>query len=109
VSFLGVLALLFRWQRTPRESTLPAERLFGAMRAGLRYARHSKMLQALLMRAAAFYLPVPRGRYSKQIRHWSLILMLYCPSDFPHSAASRLPENALTRFPSAKSRVRLSR
>lgn len=56
VSFLGVLAVLFRWRRIPRESTLPAERLFGAMRAGLRYARHSKMLQAVLMRAAAFFL-----------------------------------------------------
>lgn len=56
VSFLGVLAVLFRWRRTPRKSTLPAERLFGAMRAGLRYTRHSKMLRAVLVRAAAFFL-----------------------------------------------------
>lgn len=54
VSFLGVLAVLFRWRRIPRESALPAERLFGAMRAGLRYARHSKCYK--LMRAAAFFL-----------------------------------------------------
>lgn len=55
VSFLGVLWVLFGWRRIPRESTLPAERLFSAMRAGLRYVRHSHVLRAVLLRSAAFF------------------------------------------------------
>ena len=41
ISFLGVLAVLFRWQRTPRENALPPEHVLGAMRAGLRYVRYA--------------------------------------------------------------------
>ena len=55
-SFLGVLLVLVRWRRIPHETTLPAERLLGAMRAGLRYARHSPVFQAVLVRTAAFFL-----------------------------------------------------
>lgn len=55
-SFLGVLLVLVRWRRIPHETTLPTERLLGAMRAGLRYARHSPVFQAVLVRTAAFFL-----------------------------------------------------
>jgi predicted MFS family arabinose efflux permease len=55
-SFLGVLLVLVRWRRIPHQTTLPAERLLGAMRAGLRYARHSPVFQAVLVRTAAFFL-----------------------------------------------------
>lgn len=53
-SFLGVLMVLFRWQRPPRASILPAERVLGAMRAGLRYVRHSPALHSVFLRSTAF-------------------------------------------------------
>jgi MFS family permease len=55
VSFLAVIAALKSWQRPPSVSELPAERVFGAVRAGLRYARHSPELRAVLMRGAGFF------------------------------------------------------
>lgn len=55
VSFLAVIAALKRWQRAPSVSELPAERVVGAIRAGLRYARHSPELRAVLIRGAAFF------------------------------------------------------
>ena len=56
LSFLGVLFVLTRWRREPHISNLPAERLVGAMRAGLRYAWHSRPLQAVLIRSGGFVL-----------------------------------------------------
>ena len=56
VSFFGVIIVLARWQRAPAHSTLPAERFFGAMRAGLRYVRQAPQLQAVMVRAAAFFI-----------------------------------------------------
>jgi MFS family permease/quinol monooxygenase YgiN len=56
VSFLAVIAALKNWQSKPRDSELPAERVVGAIRAGLRYARHSPELRAVLARCAAFFL-----------------------------------------------------
>jgi hypothetical protein len=53
-SFLGVLSVLARWRRPREDSTLPAERLLGAMRAGVRYVRHSPALRAVLVRAATY-------------------------------------------------------
>jgi MFS family permease len=55
LSFLAVIAALTIWKRTPKESELPAERVVGAIRAGLRYARHSPELRAVLTRGAAFF------------------------------------------------------
>lgn len=56
LSFSAVIVALRQWQRAPRQSELPAERLFGAMRAGLRYARHSPALRAVLNRGAGFFI-----------------------------------------------------
>jgi MFS family permease len=56
-SFVGVLAAVARWRREPIEARLPPEDLFGAMRAGIRYVRHSEALQAVLWRTAGFALP----------------------------------------------------
>jgi MFS family permease len=53
-SFLGVIVVLYRWRRVPHHSVLPAERVAGAMRAGLRYARHAPALRAVLVRTLAF-------------------------------------------------------
>jgi predicted MFS family arabinose efflux permease len=53
-SFLGVVLLLYFWRREPSKSTLPAERLVGAIKAAIRYTRHSRPLTAVLVRAGAF-------------------------------------------------------
>ncbi len=55
LSFVGVIVVLYRWHRTPLfKSALPAERVFGSLRAGLRYLRHAPVLQASLLRALIF-------------------------------------------------------
>ena len=54
ISFLGTLVVLVRWQAPARESLLPPEDLLGAMRAGLRYARHEPALHAVMARGAVF-------------------------------------------------------
>ena len=48
--------MAFGWERAPRESALPAERLYGAMRASLRYVWGSPALQTLLIKACAFFI-----------------------------------------------------
>ena len=55
LSFLGVMAVLALWKRTPNKKNLPAERLFQALRSGLRYARYSHILPCILFRGAAFF------------------------------------------------------
>ncbi|MGH7870651.1 MAG: MFS transporter [Candidatus Binatia bacterium] len=54
LSFLGVMIVLYRWPRVPHESKMPAEDVFGAMRAGARYVRHAPRVQAVLIRTATF-------------------------------------------------------
>lgn len=61
LSFFAVIAVLLVWKREPKSSVLPAERLFGAMRAGWRYSRSSKPLQAVLARAVAFFIGASAG------------------------------------------------
>jgi MFS family permease len=56
-SFLAVWAVLYRWRLPPRERKLPPEELFGAMRAGIRYVRHSPALRTVLVRTGTFVLP----------------------------------------------------
>src|SRR5437867_9381076 len=57
-SFLGVVVVLARWQReAPSRSRLPPEDVPGAMRAGVRYVRHSAPFHAVLARTAAFVVP----------------------------------------------------
>jgi len=54
-SFAGVIYILWRWKRTPiYKSALPAERIAGSVRSGLRFLRHSPTLQAPLIRAFVF-------------------------------------------------------
>jgi hypothetical protein len=55
LSFLAVIAALVSWKREPKQSELPAERMLGAIRAGIRYARHSPELKAVLIRGSAFF------------------------------------------------------
>ena len=57
ISNFGVLGALLWWRRpNSSNAALPAERLGGAIEAGLRYARHSPALRATLIRAAGFFL-----------------------------------------------------
>jgi MFS family permease len=56
LSFLGVIIVLYRWQRPVGENTLPAEDVFGAMRAGVRYVRHAPAMRAVLIRTGIFIL-----------------------------------------------------
>ena len=57
LSFVGVILVLYRWQRNPLfKSALPAERIRGSVRAGLRYLRYAPMLQAAFMRTLIFTL-----------------------------------------------------
>jgi len=54
---LATLAALARWHPPQgRKDTLPAERLAAAVRAGLRYTRHSAPLRSTLLRATGFFL-----------------------------------------------------
>ncbi|MFL6255761.1 MAG: MFS transporter [Pyrinomonadaceae bacterium] len=55
-SFIGVIFVLYRWRREPVESISPTERVLGAMRAGLRYARHAPELKSVLVRTGVFAL-----------------------------------------------------
>ncbi|HYR37484.1 MAG TPA: MFS transporter [Burkholderiales bacterium] len=56
ISSIGVLIVLARWRSAPRRSTLPTERLFTAIRIGLRFIAHTHALQAVLIRGAAFFI-----------------------------------------------------
>lgn len=56
LSYLGVIYVLARWQRQADESSLPPERLPGALLAGARFARHAPGLQAAIMRGIGFFL-----------------------------------------------------
>lgn len=56
LSFLGVIVMLFRWRRPVEAPVLPAERVVGAMRTGLRYVRHSPAVLAVVVRGAVFVL-----------------------------------------------------
>ncbi|HEY6823028.1 MAG TPA: MFS transporter [Steroidobacteraceae bacterium] len=53
----GVIAVIFLWRPAARAvRPLPAERLGGAIRAGVRYARYNKALRATFARAVGFFL-----------------------------------------------------
>jgi len=54
-SYAGVIWILWKWKRTPLfKSALPAERIYGSVRSGLRYLRYSPSLQIPLTRAFLF-------------------------------------------------------
>jgi MFS family permease len=54
VSFIGVVVVLKAWKRSPVTTDLPAERFSAAMKVGLRYTRHSRTLQVILLRSGGF-------------------------------------------------------
>lgn len=56
LSYLGVIWVLVRWRRQAPPSALPSERFLGALRGGLRFARHAPELQAAVIRGLGFFL-----------------------------------------------------
>src|ERR1700683_683717 len=51
-SFLGVIAVIGKWKRPARKSTLPVETFRGATSAAIRYVRYSPGIRRLLLRSA---------------------------------------------------------
>jgi MFS family permease len=56
LSFLGVVGVLLAWRRERYPSVLPAERMLGAIRAGVRFARNSQPLRRVLVATLLFML-----------------------------------------------------
>src|SRR5881394_4080882 len=54
LSFLGVVGVLLSWRREPTRSVLPPERIWPAIRAGVRFARHSPPLRRVLLATFLF-------------------------------------------------------
>jgi MFS family permease len=55
LSFVGVILVLYQWKRMPLfKSALPAERIFGSIRAGLRYVQFAPLLKAAFARTFLF-------------------------------------------------------
>ncbi len=55
LSYSFVIAALLWWKRPPAADDVLSERFFGAFRAGLRYARASRELHVVLLRAAIYF------------------------------------------------------
>lgn len=53
-SFLAIMVVLARWRPTSRKSVLPAERVLGAMRAGIRYVRYAVNIRRVFARTGLF-------------------------------------------------------
>lgn len=56
-SYLAVIGVLLMWHRRHRTSSLPRENFIGAMRAGMRFVRHTPSMRSAILRAAAFFAP----------------------------------------------------
>jgi MFS family permease len=55
LSYIGILAVLLRWQREHHKTSLPAERFLSAIRVGMRFVMHTHTLQVVLIRGSAFF------------------------------------------------------
>src|ERR1700739_3960358 len=55
-SYIGVIVVFALWRRAPAISALPAERIVGALRAGIQFTRGSPEFRGILLRAASFFL-----------------------------------------------------
>jgi MFS family permease len=84
ISYLGVLAVLWRWRRRPGDGLGAGERMLGAIGAGARYVRFAPELRAVLVRTSLFVLPasamwallpvVARGRLGLDATGFGLLL-----------------------------------
>ena len=53
-TFVVVLVVVYRWRRETSRTVLPAERVIGATRAGIRYARHAPPVVVVMVRTGVF-------------------------------------------------------
>ena len=57
VSYLGVIGVLLLWRRpAPQASAQPKEKIYDAMRAGLRFVRHTPAVMAAMARASIYFI-----------------------------------------------------
>jgi hypothetical protein len=68
LSFIAVIFVLYRWKREKAFTSLPPEHFFGAMIAGLRYARYARGFRNVLGRALFFVFPASAA--------WALLPLL---------------------------------
>ena len=54
LAFVYVVLVLYRWHPAPHRAILPAERLIGAMRTGVRFVLNSPPMQIVLLRTFGF-------------------------------------------------------
>jgi len=54
MAFLYVVVVLFHWHPAPHRAVLPAERLIGSMRTGVRFVQNSPEMQTVLIRTFYF-------------------------------------------------------
>src|SRR5947207_15924253 len=54
IAFLYVVVVLSCWHPAPHRAVLPAERLVGAMRTGVRFVQNSPQMQTVLIRTFFF-------------------------------------------------------
>ena len=54
LSFVGVITVIYRWNRLVEKSITPREEMWGAIRAGIRYVRNAPEVQAVLVRTGVF-------------------------------------------------------
>ena len=57
VSFLAGIGSLILWPRRHRRGALPPEHFVSAVRAGMRFVRHTPAMQAAIIRSMAYFLP----------------------------------------------------
>jgi MFS family permease len=57
VSILAVIGALITWRRSRRFTGLPREHLLSAMRAGVRFVRHTPAIRNAMLRTIAYSLP----------------------------------------------------
>ena len=55
VSFIGVIFVLYKWDNNPEHSELPAEHFLQAILKGIKYVRHSKVMDVTLTHAVSFF------------------------------------------------------
>ncbi len=56
LSYVAVVLVLRGWDSPAHDVVMPAERVVGAMRAGMRYLRHAPAVRAVLVRCGVFIL-----------------------------------------------------
>lgn len=56
ISFVGVIYVLVSWKHKQETSSAPTEKMIGAIKAGVRYVRHSPPMVSVLVRTLTFAL-----------------------------------------------------